>query len=107
MAALEDDLVQHPRHSSRGEGGIHFQRHALLYVGIHHTQHPNRAGALYRIMHRVQCPFLIRRRALQQRFSRSYAVLPTLVSYRQPRLTIHPMQTFVVYPLAQSRQQYV
>ena len=41
------------------EAGVHFQCQALPRIRVHHAQHPDRSPALHRVMHEVQCPFLI------------------------------------------------
>ncbi len=57
--ALGDDPLQHPRHTSTREAGVHFQCQALPRIRVQHAQHPDRSPALHGVMHEVQRPFLI------------------------------------------------
>src|SRR2546422_3029732 len=97
LPALGHDRIQHSRHSSAGEAGVHFQGQTLPCVGIHHTQHPDRPPAIHRIVHEVQRPLLVRRRPSPQRLPHPHAVFALLPPDHQSRLVIHPMHPLVVH----------
>src|SRR5580698_6249303 len=106
-SALADDCFQHSRHSPASEAGVHFQRQTLSCVGVHHAEHPDRPPAFHCVMHKVQCPLLIRRSPRQQRLPLPHAMLALLPPDRQSRLPIHPMQPLVVHVLSASLQQHL
>ena len=103
--SFRHDPLQHPRHAPTCKTGVHFQRQALSCVRVHHAQHPDRSPAFHRVVHKVQRPFLIRRRASSQRLPLSHAVLALLAPDTQSCLSIHSVHSFVVHRFSAASQQ--
>src|SRR6185437_2593371 len=78
FAPLLDDFIQHACHAPAGEAGINLQGEALAGKSIDHAQHPDRSTCRDRIVHKIQCPFLVGCRVLTQRSTLPDAVFTLL-----------------------------
>src|SRR2546429_6403157 len=51
---------------------------------------------LHRVVHKIQCPFLVRRSPNSQRLPHSHAVFPLLSPNAQPRLPVDSVEPLMV-----------
>src|SRR5580704_8019592 len=73
-------------------------------VRIHHAQYSNHSSALHYIVHKIQRPFLVRRRP-PSAVVHAHAMFPLLPRDHHPCLPINPTHSLVVHMLSRVAQQ--
>src|ERR1044072_180594 len=95
--ALRHNLLSLPRHSPTRKSAIRFQRQTFSRVHVDHAQHAKLPSALRRIMHKIQCPLLVRSRHHRSRNTRSPQPFSPLPPDQQPRFPVHAIHFLVVH----------
>ena len=81
----------HWRNSTVGKWRQRFLQHRLAGLA---------RSPLHRVVHKIQCPFLVRRSPNSQRLPHSHAVFPLLSPNAQPRLPVDSVEPLMVHLLS-------